>query len=112
MAVEIEEGLEDVQHFGHLGEYQHSVSLCLQFPQKAVQRLQFPAIVLNEAGIGELGHHRRGYVVQGGCWFGEQPLDQVPLLLLAPVFAGRWMPDLHFRLGGLHRRYIEYESEK
>ena len=40
VAVVVEEGLQDVQHLGHLGEDQHAVAAHLQPTQQHVQGLQ------------------------------------------------------------------------
>ena len=37
----VEESLQHIQHFGHLGEDEDSMTLTLQLPQECVQNLQF-----------------------------------------------------------------------
>ena len=41
VAVQIEEGLQDVQHTRHLREHQRTAALCLQPPQQRRQLLRF-----------------------------------------------------------------------
>ncbi len=54
VAVNVEELLEDVEYFCHLSEDQGSVAPGLQLPEKFVKSLQFAAVVLQKAFVGEL----------------------------------------------------------
>ncbi len=59
VAVVIEESLEHVEHASHLGEDEHAVLVALELAQELFQCLQFAAVVLDEARVGEVRHHGR-----------------------------------------------------
>jgi len=65
VTVVVEEDLEDVEDFGHLGEDEDSMSACFSFSKEVEEFLEFPAIVLEEGGVGEGDLVRDGRVMEG-----------------------------------------------
>lgn len=57
MPVVVEEGLEHIQHPGHLCEDKDPVMTGLEFPQQHVKVLQLATVILYKARVRELCHH-------------------------------------------------------
>ena len=50
----VEEGLQHVQHLGHLGEDQHPVPTALQGSEQRCQDLQLATVVLDQPSVRSL----------------------------------------------------------